>query len=103
MIQHNQELGSFDLNSGGAGGQAEQVAAMHIWPPLPVPHPSIIEVVEDQVPVENICKIFLEICSEIFLVIRLGSVHKNILKSSQNSVLKFGQKSVQIPIHSEIC
>ena len=53
MAKHNHDLGNLALNSGGAGGQLEQVAARHIWPPLPVPHPSIIEVQEDQVAVEN--------------------------------------------------
>ena len=52
MTKDNHDLGKFDLNSGGAGGQVKQVAAKHSWPSLPVPHPSINEVLEDQAAVE---------------------------------------------------
>ena len=50
--QNNHDLGKCDLNSGGASGQVEQVEAKHVWPSLPVPHPSIYEVLEDQAAVE---------------------------------------------------
>ena len=42
--EDNHGLGMFNLNSGGTGGQAGQVAARQPWPSLPAPHFSIDEV-----------------------------------------------------------
>ena len=51
--QDNHNLGKFDPSSGRASGQVEQVAAKQVWPSLPVPHPSINEVMENQAPLED--------------------------------------------------
>ena len=52
MTKNNHDLGKLNLNSGGAGGQVEQVAAKPSRPSLPVPNPSVNEVLEDQAAVE---------------------------------------------------
>ena len=55
MTKNNHDPGKLDLNSGGAGGQVEQVAAKPSLPSLPVPYPSVNEVLEDQTAVEAPC------------------------------------------------
>ena len=52
MTKTNHVLGKLNLIFGGAGGQVEQVAAKPSRPSLPVPNPSVNEVLEDQAAVE---------------------------------------------------